>query len=36
MTSSRHTLPSRLVHEGDASFLVGHPLYIVMSLWWLL
>ena len=32
--NSGHTLPSRLVHEGDASFLIGHPLHVVMSPWW--
>ena len=34
MANSGHTLPSRLVHEGDASFLIGHPLHVVMSPWW--
>ena len=26
MVGGMHTLPSLLVHEGDASFLAGHPL----------
>lgn len=28
----RHTLPSRLVYEGDAFLLVGDPLHTVMAL----
>ena len=34
MIGSMHTLPSLLVHEGDASFLVGRLLFAsVVSPW---
>ena len=32
VTDDRHTLSSRLVHEGDASFLVGHLLFTCLTL----
>ena len=32
VTDDRHTLSSRLVHEGDASFLAGHPLLTCFTL----
>ena len=34
MGKGGRTFPFRLVHEGDASFWIGHPLHIVMSPWW--
>ena len=32
VTDDGHTLSSRLVHEGDASFLVGHLLIACFTL----
>ena len=33
MTDDGHTLSSRLVHEGDASVLVGHLSYLLHTAW---